>query len=223
MNLVSQNEKILEAGNIPRQSIYLLEKQRLALELDKQATATALAQIYVPHLSIEPLAELANEEFASNTENQRAQLQLTRLDNWDVNFQAGGEKPFTPFLTTPKAYVGVSASYNLGSRAATRHDSAAMESFNQWQRAQVGGVQESVRVFHGVVSDLIAVQTAELSRLLAEQNKIDEARAAIEDCHTSTADTFRNQLMADGLILRVQVGDTEYRLSKLRSYIQENF
>lgn len=222
-SLIAENERILAAGNIPRQSVYLLEKQRLTLELDKQSTEVALAQIYVPHLSVEPLTELAAAEAQANTANQDAQLKLTRLSNWDLNLQGGTEKPLQPFNTSPRGYAGFTLVYSLGSASASRHDIAAITAFDDWQRAQIGGVIQSIQVFHGIVNELIAVQTAELARLRSEESKIDESQAAISTSDTSTARAFRNQLTADSLILRVQIQDTEFRLARLETYAKDNF
>jgi len=40
---------------------------------------------------------------------------------------------------------------------------------------------------------------------------------------TSNAIAFRNQLIADQMILRVEIADVEFRMSKLQEFLDANF
>jgi hypothetical protein len=222
--LIAANTKILEAHNIPKQSIYLLSKQKLALETERQTTRVALANIFVPPLSTESLTELADAEFATNVETQKAQDKLLKLNNWDFQVTAGVEKPLLPFaVPTGSPYAGFTVTYNLGSHTASQHYNKSEEAYGDWKQAQVGDVMQSIQVYHKIVSDLVAVQSEELRRLKVERQKIADTSTAISGSDTSLALIFRNQLNADSLALNVQLRDTTYRLDKLNQYLRDNF
>ena len=45
----------------------------------------------------------------------------------------------------------------------------------------------------------------------------------LDGIDTAAAITFRNELVADQLILRVDIGDVEFRMRRLQNFLAENF
>ncbi len=62
-----------------------------------------------------------------------------------------------------------------------------------------------------------------IAALLDQDKEIESNLALVAGVDTSAAVGFRNQLMADKLLLGIDIGDTTYRLEKLRAYLRENF
>jgi len=221
--LIVDNQKLLDSHNLPKQSVYLLDKQRLALELDRQATAVAVADIYVPELSDASLTNLAEFEYQSAGRSQVSQYRLAKMNEWDVAVSTGIEKPMTPFLSAASPYAGVTVTYDLGRRAANKHYDASLEAYATWKRAQVGDVIQNVQAQHGVVIKILKVQQDELKALTVQDVKIVDTMASIADSSTTAALVFRNQLRADEFLLRVQILDTTFRVASLQRYLYNNF
>lgn len=221
--LIEQNARILDAHNIPLQSIYGLQKERLVLEEARQQTSVALAQIYLPALSTESLTELADIQFQSSVANQKSTFDLAKLNLWDLSGQVGAECPLSPVLAPGTPYVGVTFTYNLGSVAAKRHYAAALDAFGDWKQAQVGDVMQSVQAFHVTVGKAADAQYSELNRLRTARRTIEDNLGVARNSDTIAALIFRNQLEADALALDVQIKDTEFRLAALNQYQRGNF
>jgi hypothetical protein len=221
--LIEQNDKMLAAHNLPRQSVYLLEKQKLALEIERQDTTTAFAAIVVPPMSEDSLTLMARSELESNVGAIAAQNKLAKMGDWDVQGSVGVEKPLMPFMAPVQPYVGFTATYNLGSHRADKHLDASAVAYGDWKAAQVGDVMQNVKTLHATVLEAIGAQQVALITLQRENTQIGETLAKIGDSDTSTALVFRNQLTADQIALRVQIEDTEYRLAGLKQYLANNF
>lgn len=223
-NLITKNLKLVSAQTMTRPAIYSLQGAKVRLAATRATTLLAITSLYAPELGDIPMRELVSEKQNSEAENQEALARLNKQNNWDVALSAGARHQLSPlFSQSLEPYGEVSITYNLASRAIDRHLDSSTKSYSEWKTAQQGDVVRNAAVLKQQVIDAIAIQEAQLSALLDEDKEIEANLQLVAAIETSTAIGFRNQLTADKLILGIDVGDTTFRLEKLRVYLRENF
>jgi hypothetical protein len=73
------------------------------------------------------------------------------------------------------------------------------------------------------IETAIEAQERALKAMQARENLIENNRTKIKGADTNAAVLFDNQLLVDELSLRVEIGTTQFRLSRLRQYLVDNF
>ena len=98
-----------------------------------------------------------------------------------------------------------------------------MSSYTDWKASQFDDVAQQAIVLKKQIEETIEIQEGQLKVLTDHDTAIARDLASLDGVETSSALSFRNQLLADQVILRVDIGDTEFRLARLRQYSAENF
>ncbi len=226
--LIDESAKRVEAQNMTQQMLYALRASKLKLAGDKLNTQTKIATLYAPGDDTVPLKDMLAQKQNDEIEEQKAIARLTRQSNWDVALTVGAHRQIN--TTTPvegespfAAYGQVSITYNLGSRSIGKHLDRAAAAYGDWKLEQAGDVVQSARVLKRQIVDSIAVEEDSLKVFQAQETEIQRNLRFVEGLDTSTALEFKNQLLVDELLLKVDLGDAIFRLGVLKEYLAVNF
>jgi hypothetical protein len=149
---------------------------------------------------------------------------LNEQDNYSVVLEAGVHEPVrTLFRTGADFYGTFTVKWNVSSRSRSRSLSNAAAAYGQWTEHDENGVARKAKVLQQQLEASIAAQESALKALLVEGAAIQENLSKIGTLDTAAAISFKNTLVIDRSLLRVEIGATTYRIEKLREYLKENF
>lgn len=221
--LMEKTAKMVEAQNATRLMLFNVQTTKIKLEADRADTASKISAIYVPPLSDKPLKELVAQKQNGEASEQKAIDKLTRQNNWDVALSVGVHQQVNPVYYGPQPYGAVSVNYNLSSHWINKHLDRAVDSYNDWKKAQEGDVVRNAEVLRQQLVDGIAVQETRLKSLQEESDELDKNLQLIGQPDTSAALDFYNQLTAAQLLLQIETGDSKFRLDRLHEYLAKNY
>jgi hypothetical protein len=221
--LLATTTKMLAAQNVTRPMAFALQTTKIKLEADRADTQSKLVAIYMPQLSDRPVRELVADKQGSEVNERRALYKLTRQNDWDVALSVGAHQQINPLVGNQAAYGEVTVSYNLASRAINKHLDQAAETYNGWKKVQEGDVIRGAEVLKQQVLNGISVQDGRLKALQEEQRQIESNLQLLGTAETTAAMDFRNQLNTAQLLLEIEIGDSSFRLDRLREFLGRNF
>ena len=225
--LIAENMKLVEAGNLARPTVYTLQGAKIRLDTSRTAALTGIASPYVPPLSNVPLRDLIAAKMESEVSAEDARTKLAKQEGWDVKLSVGAHQQIssttTPGSTSSGAYGEVGITYNLSRHQVNRHLDNSTEAYRQWKEAQFDDVSNQSRILKQQMVDTVAIQSQQLEVLRAHEGDITTNLKLLDGIDTSAAITFRNELIADLLILRVDIGDVEFRMGRLQAFLAGNF
>ena len=92
-----------------------------------------------------------------------------------------------------------------------------------WKKNQIDDVAQQALILKQQILDTISIQEAQLQLLLGHDSEIAQDLQSLSGVETSSALSFKNQLLADKTVLRVDIQDVQFRLERLRDYLKVNF
>jgi hypothetical protein len=226
--LLAENQKMVAVGNLTKPIMHVLESAKIRLDTSRTAALTGIVSPYVPSLdNNQPLRELVSEKLEAEVANQKAATKLDKQSGWSLLVSAGAHRQLITGSRGPNAsvlgpYAEVTASYNLDRRVANRHFDAAGIAYAAWKEVQFDDVSKQAEILKQQITDTLAIQNSQLETLLRHDVEIDDS---LRECgqDTTAEIAFYNLLMADKLVLSVDIGDTRYRIAALTAYLNENF
>jgi hypothetical protein len=221
--LTASTTKMLDTQNITRPMAFTLQTTRIKLDADRADTQTKVASIYAPQLSGRPLKELVAEKQGREVNEQKALDKLNRQNDWDVALSVGEHQQIDPWIDSRGAYGEISISYNLASHAINKHLDHAANAYDDWKKVQEGDVIRNAEILKQQVVDGISVQDSRLKALQQEQKQIESNLQLVVSAETTAALDFRNQLTTAQLLLNIEIGDSTFRLDRLRDFLRRNF
>jgi hypothetical protein len=223
-DLIAQNQKKVNARDATLDTLYLLQSAKAKLEADRGAAELTLSTLAVPVLSEEPLKNLAAVKQSLELKTQEASAKLSKQDNWDVTVMVGIRHNAAPFFSTPPgAYGGFDARWNIGSWKRDHELDQTADDYAEWKRQQDSDVVHSMAQLRQQIISAIEAQERALAAMQASDDLIGSNREKIKGVDTAAALLFDNQLVADELSLRVEIGTTQFRLLRLKQYLADNF
>jgi hypothetical protein len=167
-------------------------------------------------------------ELAAIARRLRAESPLTGESGWDLTVAGGGRRQLAEFnsTTTVSEFGGfgeVSLTYNFGRHSANAHLDRAASGYLDFKNNQFEDVARQSAVLKGQIADTLSFLRPQLAALLEHDSDIQKSLHNIEGLDTSSALSFKNQLLADQIVLRVDLGDIQFRLDWLESYLHDNF
>jgi hypothetical protein len=223
-SLIADAQKKLEARNATLDSIYILQSSKARLEADRATTELTLANISVPLLSDEPLKKLAGAKQMMELRAQEDSAKINKQDNWDVILMVGLRHDAHPLFTSPPGgYGGFNAKWNIGSWKRNRELDQTATDYAKWKEQEDNDVLQSMVLLREQIESAIAAQERALKAMQANEDLIQGNRAKVKGVESSAAALFDNQLVVDELSLRVEIGTTQFRLTRLRQYLADNF
>ena len=206
------------------QSEYLLASARQKLVMDRTSTTLALAAIYVPELAQGKLMDLAAAKQGYELTKQRADNQVSNQQGWDVAIALGERQDVFPLFGSKNkgAYGNFTVTYNLGAHASAQHLEAAAKAYGTYKAVQQNDALQQIEILKKQVTESIAAREGSLAQLKEQDKLIGAHMMTVKEVDSAAAITFRNQLLADSLALRVEMGDAQFRLDALKKYLAEN-
>lgn len=221
--LMGNTRRMVEQQNATRPMLFALETTRIKLEADRADTEAKIAAIYIPDLNSVPLKELVTQKQDDEMAVQQAEDRLSRQNNWNLALQVGVHQQVNPVAQGAEPYGSFSLSYNLASHSIDRHLDSAASAYGGWKKVQEGDVIRNMEILH---QELSATMEADQTKILSLQDQIKEIEAdlaVVATPDTTAAVDFRNQLDATRLLLQIELDDSVFRLSRLRTYRSANF
>ena len=224
--LIAEDAKLVEAQNLTKPAVYHLQSARVRLDISRTETLTGITSPFVPELSKVPLRDLVGNKLQAEESNQRAQDHLAKQNSWDVQI-AGGVRRQIYDGNSIHAPVGgfgeATLTYNFGKKAADSHLDRSLSSYMEWKNTQFDDVSRQAAILKKQIEETIQIQSEQLRALVAHNLEIQETLDSIKEADTSAALTFRNQMIADQIILEVDIADVQFRLARLNQYLADNF
>jgi hypothetical protein len=225
--MIRDEEKMVQVHNVTGPALYYLQSARARLDMRRTSALTGLLP-YVPTLSDLPLRELVNNKLHADEANQKAITKLASESGWDLTVSGGGRRQLAEFnsTTTVSEFGGfgeVSLTYNLGRHSANTHLDRSASAYLDFKNNQFEDVARQSAVLKGQIADTLSFLRPQLTALLEHDSDIENSLRNIEGLDTGSALAFKNQLLADQIVLRVDLGDIQFRLDWLESYLHDNF
>jgi hypothetical protein len=222
-SLLAVTTKMLDAQNMTRPMAFALQTTKIKLESDRADTQSRIVAIYAPQLSDRPLKELVAAKQDGEVNERRAVSKLNRQNDWDVALSVGAHQQINPLVGNPGAYGEVTVSYNLASHAINKHLDQADAAYDDWKKVQEGDVIRNAGVLKQQLVAGISVQDSRLKALQQQQKQIENNLQLLGPAETSAAMDFLNQLTTAKLLLEIEIGDSGFRLSILKEFLERNF
>jgi len=227
-SMASEQARLVEVHNLTRPAVYFLQSARERLDESRTAALASISVPYAANMSPVPLRVLIAQKQDKDLENQKALTKLQKENGWDFKVTAGGRSQLGQSNTVATvssfgAYGAFTVSYNLGRRAANEHLDASVSPYMTWKTDRFDDIVQQAEVLRKQIEQTIALQQQQLSILLAHDNEITKSLSEFEDVDTSSAVAFRNQLLADRILLAVDIDDVQFRLDRLQAYLRDNF
>jgi hypothetical protein len=225
--MISDEEKMVQAQNVTRPTLYYLQSARARLDMRRTSALTGIFP-YVPTMSNVPVRVLVTEKRYAEAANQNANTKLARESGWDLTVAGGGRRQLGDFnaATTVSqlgAFGEVALTYNFGRHSANEHLNRSAASHLDLKANQFDDVALQAAVLNKQVEDTITFLGPQLEALLNHDSDIDTLLRTVDGVDTSGAHAFKNQLLADQIVLRVDIGDLQFRLNWLESFLHDNF
>jgi hypothetical protein len=225
--MITDEEKLVEARNVTRPALYYLQSARARLDMRRTA---ALAGIfpYVPKMSNVPVRVLLGDKLHAEEANQKAVTRLARESGWDLKLTGGGRRQLGQSNSADTSsrlgtFGEATLTYNFGRHSANEHLNRSSAGYLDLKANQFDDVAQQAVVLKKQIEDTVTFMRPQLSALVEHNSDIDKSLRSIEGLDTSNSLTFKNQLLADQIVLRVDIGDIQFRLDWLESYLRDNF
>lgn len=226
--LIAADQMKIDSHDMTKPSVYPLQAALVRLVSDRTSILTGIVAPYVPPQNSAALKELVASKRAADSRNQEALVRLEKQNNWDIAVSAGlhhqlGSGSSEAVGSPNGAYATVSVSYNFASVKAGRHLDRSVAAYDRWQSKEFNDVAAQAEILERQVKQTIDIQRTQLDSLRSQQDVIENNLRAIENVDTAAAASFRNQLLADRVILKVDIADVSYRIQLLRKELADNF
>jgi hypothetical protein len=225
--MIDDEEKMVQARNVTRPALYYLQSARARLDMRRTSALTGLLP-YVPVLSDLPLRVLVSNKVHADEANQQAITKLTKEGGWDLVLSGGGRQQLAQFssTTTVSEFGGfgeVSLTYNFARHSANHHLDRSASAYLDFKNSQLDDVAQQSAVLKKQVTETLSFLRPQLTALLEHDSEIEKSLASIQGLDTNNALAFKNQLLSDQIVLRVDIGDIQFRLEWMESYLHDNF
>jgi hypothetical protein len=225
--LIRDEEKMVLAQNVTRPALYYLQAARAGLDMRRSSALAGLLP-YTPTMSAVPLRVLVSNKIHADEANQKAISNLAKESGWDLVVAGGGRHQLAQFNSPTNvsefgAFGEVSLTYNLGRHSANQHLDRAASEYVDSKNNQFDDVARQSAALKKQIVDTISFLRPQLATLLEHDSDIEKLLRSIEELDTSSALAFKNQLLADQIVLRIDIGDIQFRLDRLQSYLHDNF
>lgn len=225
-NLILENMKLVDAQNLTRPALYALQGAKVRLDSTRTAALTGIASPYVPPLSDVPLRQLIADKLENEAATQTATARLAKQQTWDIKLSAGVHRQLANVPSNQSAYGAYGEfglTYNLGRKAVNSHLDKSVAAYNDWKANQFDDVAHQAVILKRQITDTIAIQETQLKVLQDHDVEIEKNLRALDGVETNSAFAFRNELIADQLVLRVDIGDVQFRMELLKNFVANNF
>jgi hypothetical protein len=225
--MIRDQEKMVLAKNVTRPALYYLQSARARLDMRRTSALTGLLP-FVPTLSDVPLRVLVMNKLRADEADQKAITKLSKESGWDLVLSGGGRQQLAQFNSnsTVSEFGGfgeISLTYSFGRHSANQHLDRSASAYLDFRNSQWDDVARQSAILKQQVVETLSFLRPQLTALLEHNSDIEKSLASIQGLDTNNALSFRNQLLADQIVLGVDIGDIQFRLDWLESYLRDNF
>lgn len=224
--LIVDDQKFVDSHNLTKPALYTLQGAKIRLDMSRTATLTGLTTPYVPKLSSTPLRDLVDAKTNAEDKFAKATVKLAKQSAWDIKLEGGEHRQISsdPSIHSPGGLFGTFAlTYNIGHHAISQHLDKSVAAYDAWKTTQFDDVTEQARILKEQIADTIKIQNEQLSILKLHEQQIEVNLDALKGVDSAAAMTFRTQLLADRIVLSVDIRDVEFRLATLTDFLTNNF
>lgn len=225
--MIADNLRRVVAQNMTRPAVYSLQSAKLRLIAERTATLTGITSPFVPQLPPEPLKLLIEEKRTADLANQHALNRLQKQNTWDVSLSVGAYHQLgasqVPGTSPNGAYGAVEITYSFGAHGVDRGLDRSVGAYEKWQKAELTDVSFQAEVLRLEILDTIHIQKAQLAALQEQAREIDGNISSLNGLDTDAAINFRNQLLADQIVLNVDLNDVAFRVDQLQDFLRINY
>lgn len=225
--MIRDEEKRVESQNSTRPALYYLQAARARLDMRRTSALTALLP-FVPTLSDVPLRELVSKKLHAEEVDQKAMAKLAKESGWDLELAGGGRQQLADFnsaanVSETGGFGEVTLTYNFGRHAANNRLDRSVSAYLDFKSNQIEDVARQSEILKKQIEDTVSLLRPQLIALNEHDADIEKSLQSIVGLDTNSALAFRYQLLADRVVLRVDLGDIQFRLDWLESYLRDNF
>lgn len=213
----------LKAHTLTVQAQFTIQQALITAEADSATTEATTASLLIPELpggSLRTLAQSATD--AENRQNATA-LKLQETSAWDVAPEVGIRHQLYPFANGFQPYGGATVTYSFGAKASNQHAEESQTAFSKWRADAIGSIPYQMGLLKQTIEREIAAQKRRLAVLQQEEATTQKYLQSVQGVDTSNALQFQVQVKCADLALRVELGDTEFRVDQLTRFLAENF
>lgn len=224
--LIRDDARFVDAHNLTKPALYTLQGAKVRLDMSRTETLTGLTTPYVPKLSHTPIRQLVDTKMSAEGSFQRASVRLEKQSSWDIRLEGGEHKQISqvPQGQSSGGLFGEFAlTYNFGSHAANKHFDKSVGAYTQWKTTQFDDVTEQARILKQQVMNTITIQQQQLDVLTSHNGQINDNLKSIEGVDSAAALTFKTQLVADQIVLNVDIQDVQFRIDLLKKFLEANY
>jgi hypothetical protein len=229
--MASEQTRLVEVHNLTRPAVYFLQSARERLDESRTAAMASIAVPYAEQISSVPLRVLLAEKQNKDLANQKALTNLQKENGWDIKVMGGGRQELGSSnninnvnnVSSFGGYGGFTVSYNLGRHSANQHLDSSVSPYMAWKAERFDDVVQQAEVLKKQIEQTIGLQQQQLSVLRAHERNIAQSLTSVEGVDTSGGMAFQNQLVADKILLAVDIDDVQYRIERLQAYLRDNF
>src|ERR1039458_3703031 len=98
-----------------------------------------------------------------------------------------------------------------------------VDAYADWKKVQEGDAARGMEVLRTQVVENITAQQSRLDALQLESQQIETSLQQVATPDTSAAFEFRNQLSTTQVLLRIELGDSTFRLDRLKDFLARNY
>lgn len=224
--MVDADTKLVEAQNLTRPAVYYIVGARMHLETSRTATLTALAATPVPTMSTTPLQTLVGNKVQAESDNTEALIRLQKQSGWDLQLSGGVHRQLTqitPDVSATGLYGTFNLVYNLGHHAAGKHLDKSATTYADWKDKQFDEVVNQATILKKQLNATLTAQLGQLKVLSSYDEALQKDIVSLGTIDTSNVIAYRSQLLADQIVLHVDIGDMQFRIARLQEYLTTNF
>lgn len=222
--LLDVTQKQVEVQNSTSIEIASLRSAKARIEIDRSSTSLMLASQYVPEAANTPLRDLLAQKAALEIEKQKADNKVAKQDNWDVALTAGIHHDVaTTFARKPEGYGGFHITYNFGAHKRDLALDSAAEKYGEYKEQQQSDSAFLSSILRQRITESITVQEKAQAELQDNLSRLDALFQSVSAPETHVQLAFNHDLVAQRLVLVVELATTQARLQGLKQYLVDNF
>jgi hypothetical protein len=99
----------------------------------------------------------------------------------------------------------------------------SVAAYVEWKNDKFDDVTQQAEILKQQLTDSAAFHQQQLESLRGHRTNIVSSLSAVDGVDTANAIAFKNQLVADELVLDVDIADLQFRIDRIKSYLEDNF
>lgn len=202
----------------------------LQKQLDEAQNHRAELHSLLPELEAaiqrERIHNSVTNKVQAESDNTEALIRLQKQSGWDLQLSGGVHRQLTqitPDVSATGLYGTFNLVYNLGHHAAGKHLDKSATTYADWKDKQFDEVVNQATILKKQLNATLTAQLGQLKVLSSYDEALQKDIVSLGTIDTSNVIAYRSQLLADQIVLHVDIGDMQFRIARLQEYLTTNF